>query len=467
MQLLINNWATVLTAPATSAATTLSVAPAQAAKLAGIGAGDYYLLTLAAATDGVETAWEIVKLTGATGSALTVVRGWEGTTAAAWPDGVTISARATAGTLASLGGATPEQGALADSAVQPGELSAVATSGAYADLSGRPMIPTTAAQVGAIPATEKGAPSGLATLDGASKIPLAQLPATAITDTSVVASQAAMLALSAQVGDVAIRTDISSSFILRAEPATTLGNWQALLSPASGGGAAVGSSSPQPLGVATPGVSGSASREDHAHPMPSAADVSATPASHAGTGGASHASAVAGGAAGFMTGSDKAKLDGVSANPMTAAGDIVVGGASGTPARLAKGGALQVLRMNAAGTAQEYADPSGGSTAPSPTITDATTARTLGLADANAYIRVTNVAASTVTVPPQASVAWLADTEVHIRRAAAGNLTIAAGAGVSLNAPSRGTLVMTDRMSVTLKRVGTDVWDVIGQVVPV
>jgi hypothetical protein len=40
--------------------------------------------------------------------------------------------------------ATAAQGALADTAVQPGALSAVATSGAYGDLSGRPTIPTPA-----------------------------------------------------------------------------------------------------------------------------------------------------------------------------------------------------------------------------------------------------------------------------------------------------------------------------------
>lgn len=42
-------------------------------------------------------------------------------------------------------------------------------------------------------------------------------------------------------------------------------------------------------------------------------------------------------------------------NPMTTAGDMIVGGASGTPARLAKGTALQVLRMNAGATAEEWA----------------------------------------------------------------------------------------------------------------
>lgn len=57
------------------------------------------------------------------------------------------------------------------------------------------------------------------------KLDVSQLPSLAITDTFVVASQDAMLAIDAQQGDVAIRTDIGKSFILAASPATTLSNW--------------------------------------------------------------------------------------------------------------------------------------------------------------------------------------------------------------------------------------------------
>ena len=78
---------------------------------------------------------------------------------------------------------------------------------------------------------QKGAANGIASLDGSGLIPTNQLPALAITETSVVVSQAAMLALTAQVGDVAVRTDVNKSFILTASPATTLGNWQELLTP--------------------------------------------------------------------------------------------------------------------------------------------------------------------------------------------------------------------------------------------
>lgn len=72
-----------------------------------------------------------------------------------------------------------------------------------------------------------------AALDGTGVLTSSQVPAIAITDTFVVATQAAMLALTAQTGDVAVRTDSSTSYILKQSPATTLANWQQLLVPNS------------------------------------------------------------------------------------------------------------------------------------------------------------------------------------------------------------------------------------------
>jgi hypothetical protein len=61
----------------------------------------------------------------------------------------------------------------------------------------------------------------------AGKVPTAQIPAIAINTTFTVASQAAMLALAASQGDVAIRTDFSPahSYQLAAADPTVLGNW--------------------------------------------------------------------------------------------------------------------------------------------------------------------------------------------------------------------------------------------------
>jgi hypothetical protein len=82
-----------------------------------------------------------------------------------------------------------------------------------------------------IPLTQKGAANGVAELDADGLLPANRLPSLSITTTQVVATQAAMLALTAQTGDVAVRTDLNKTFILTASPATTLGNWQELLTP--------------------------------------------------------------------------------------------------------------------------------------------------------------------------------------------------------------------------------------------
>lgn len=58
----------------------------------------------------------------------------------------------------------------------------------------------------------------------------AQLPPLAINDTFVVANQAAMLALTAQRGDIAIRTDLSQTFVLASDSPTTLADWKEVLS---------------------------------------------------------------------------------------------------------------------------------------------------------------------------------------------------------------------------------------------
>lgn len=75
----------------------------------------------------------------------------------------------------------------------------------------------------------RGISNGVASLDSNGKIPVLQLPALAINNTFVVSSQNAMLALVAETGDVAVRTDLNKSFILATSPANTLINWVELL----------------------------------------------------------------------------------------------------------------------------------------------------------------------------------------------------------------------------------------------
>jgi len=69
-------------------------------------------------------------------------------------------------------------------------------------------------------------------LDASGKLADSVIPKVAITNTWVVASQVEMLALSnAQEGDVAVRTDVNKSFILKTTGYSTLANWQELLTP--------------------------------------------------------------------------------------------------------------------------------------------------------------------------------------------------------------------------------------------
>ena len=79
--------------------------------------------------------------------------------------------------------------------------------------------------------SEKGQANGYASLDSGGKVPSAQLPAIAITSITVVASQAAQLALTAQEGDVAVRSDENKTYIHNGGSAGTMADWTLLSTP--------------------------------------------------------------------------------------------------------------------------------------------------------------------------------------------------------------------------------------------
>lgn len=89
------------------------------------------------------------------------------------------------------------------------------------------------AGLGTASTKDTGTSSGnIPILDSNGKLASSTIPSVAITDTFIVASQAAMLALSAaDIGDIAIRTDESKTYILQAAPASTLANWKLLATP--------------------------------------------------------------------------------------------------------------------------------------------------------------------------------------------------------------------------------------------
>ena len=97
-----------------------------------------------------------------------------------------------------------------------------------------------------------------------------------------------------------------------------------------------------------------------------------------------------------------------------------------------------------------------------PTIRTVTgTTDTLVLTDDDKYLRCTNAAAVTETVPPNSSVAFNVGSVITIRQAGAGQVTLAEGVGVTLN----GNLKTAEQhASIQIMKVDTNVWDVIGGV---
>lgn len=96
----------------------------------------------------------------------------------------------------------------------------------YNSLSDKPALGSAASK-------DVGGSSGQVPLIGSNgKLDPTIMPALAISDTFVVNSESAMLGLDAEIGDICVRTDLSKSFILKQSPASTLSNWQELLTPA-------------------------------------------------------------------------------------------------------------------------------------------------------------------------------------------------------------------------------------------
>lgn len=91
-------------------------------------------------------------------------------------------------------------------------------------------------------------------------------------------------------------------------------------------------------------------------------------------------------------------------------------------------------------------------------VNDATAARTLSTTDG--YVRMGNSAGnSVVTIPPQSAMLWPDDAEILVEQAGSGQVSIAAGSGVTINSAS--TLKTPGRYGVlVLKRTGLNTWTV-------
>lgn len=98
-QLFTNNGSGSLATAVNTTDTTLVLGTGEGAKFPSLAGGDFALCTLTQGV-GLESTWEIVKVTARVTDTLTVVRAQEGTAAASWGIGSKLELRTTAGTLA-------------------------------------------------------------------------------------------------------------------------------------------------------------------------------------------------------------------------------------------------------------------------------------------------------------------------------------------------------------------------------
>lgn len=392
-----------------------------------------------------------------------------------------------------IGAATAAQGAKADTAVQPGELASVAASGSYADLSAKPFIPALPGDIGAATAAQ-GAKADTAVQPAALTSGLAgkvdKDGAKVLSDQNYTLAEKNKLA--GLDGAPFKGLHINLAALQSAHPSAAAGDYADV---DSGTGAdvaryiwdvsdskwliqsgATGSMTAAQIKTAyesNPDTNGFSDAEQaKLEAIAAGATANATDAelrdrsTHTGTQAASTISDLAAAVRGvvmtgvsFVTATAGLATDSllVFLGKLQAQVTSLVTTVAGKQDTLVSGTTLKTVN----GSSLLGSGNVAVAAAPAPVITDATTARTAALAEAGSYIRWTNTAAKAYTVPPQATVAWAVDTELHGRNCAAGNLTLTPGAGVTLNAPYLGTLEVPPGGAYTLKRGAADVWDVL------
>jgi hypothetical protein len=91
------------------------------------------------------------------------------------------------------------------------------------------------------------------------------------------------------------------------------------------------------------------------------------------------------------------------------------------------------------------------------------TTYTLALADAGKIVTMSNASSNTLTIPPNSSVAFLVGTVVTVRMKGAGQTTVTAGSGVTLNGTSTGSADLSGRFyAATIVQEAANTWSIFG-----
>lgn len=90
------------------------------------------------------------------------------------------------------------------------------------------------------------------------------------------------------------------------------------------------------------------------------------------------------------------------------------------------------------------------------------TSYTIVLTDAQKFVTMSNASASTWTVPPNSSVAFTIGDQVNVVQLGAGQVTLTAGSGVTINSEGSKLKLKGQYAAATVLKTGTDTWVAIG-----
>lgn len=119
------------------------------------------------------------------------------------------------------------------------------------------------------------------------------------------------------------------------------------------------------------------------------------------------------------------------------------------------------ITTTGSGSTLTLAFPTTGIQAFRPIVTQADSA-TLALTDANTFQLCTKGTAMTITVPTNATVAFTTGTEIDIYQQGAGQVTIAAAVGVTINSVFGNLKIANQYSGASLKKTATNTWELVG-----
>lgn len=111
----------------------------------------------------------------------------------------------------------------------------------------------------------------------------------------------------------------------------------------------------------------------------------------------------------------------------------------------------------------EFESGGGGGSTFAPVV-EITASETLAIGRSGKFINANHASTPiAITVPPNSSVAFSVDAEIHIRQSGDAQVSIIADTGVTIQQPASQTLNLKEKYSVvTLKKVATNTWALFG-----